>query len=151
MNFYRVNETVWFVDLPGYGYSKVPDEVRRSWGPMVEGMVRRRRGRIAVAILVVDARLGATDSDRAARDWLLGERVPLAAVATKSDKLSGNGRAAAARGLAEALGATAWGPPLLVSARTGLGVREVWSRLDRSIEDASARGGGEGEAWTSTS
>ncbi len=151
VNFYRVNEAVWFVDLPGYGYARVPGEIRRAWGPMVEGVVRRRRERIAMAILVVDARQRATALDRAARDWLLGERVPLGAVATKSDKLSGNGRAEAERALEETLGRTAWGPPVLVSARTGLGIREVWSRLDRAIEDASAGGGGEGEAWTSTS
>ena len=138
VNFYRVNESIWFVDLPGYGFAKVPNEVRRSWGPMAQGFLERQSARIAAAVLIVDARLGATDLDLVMRDWLVAARLPFLAVATKADKLSGNGRATAERGLRAALGAQAGGKdPALVSAKTGLGIREVWSYLDRAIEAAA--------------
>jgi GTP-binding protein len=149
VNFYRVNDAIWFVDLPGYGYAKVSGEVRRSWGPMIEGVLRRRRPRIAIAVLVVDARQGPTELDRAMRDWLVGERIAFLAAATKADKLSGNGRARALPGLLQAFGETAFLRPLLVSASTGLGIRGVWEGLDRAIEGAKARS--KGEAWTSES
>jgi GTP-binding protein len=151
VNFYRINEALWFVDLPGYGFAKVPEEVRRSWRPMAEGFLTRRRGRIATAILVVDARQGATDLDLTMRDWLVDAGVSFLAAATKADKLSGNGRAAAERALRESLGTSPGGaPPLLVSARTGLGIRAVWAHLDRALgEPAPTKG--KGREWTSES
>ena len=94
VNFYRVNEALWFVDLP-VRFAKVPPAVQRTWGGMIEGVLRRRRGRIASGVLLVDARavrLGAGSHHAGmAREFGLD---PVIAV-TKADKLSGNGRAAA--------------------------------------------------------
>ena len=56
VNFYRVNESWFIVDLPGYGYAKVPEAIRRTWAPMVEGFLVRSRESIALGIIVVDAR-----------------------------------------------------------------------------------------------
>ena len=151
VNFYRINEALWFVDLPGYGFAKVPEEVRRSWRPMAQGFLERRHERIATAVLIVDARQGVTDLDLMMRDWLVASGTPFVAVATKADKLSGNGRAAAGRAVREALGPSPAGvEPLLVSAKTALGIRELWSHLDRSLE-ARAATKGKGRAWTSAS
>jgi GTP-binding protein len=151
VNFYRINEAFWFVDLPGYGFAKVPEEVRRSWRPMAEGFLRRRRGGIATAILVVDARQGATELDLMMRDWLVDAGVGFLAAATKADKLSGNGRAAAGRALRETLGTSAEGAePLLVSAKTGLGIRAVWSHLDRALTQRTPAKD-KGWEWTSES
>ncbi|MBZ5639836.1 MAG: ribosome biogenesis GTP-binding protein YihA/YsxC [Acidobacteriia bacterium] len=151
VNFYRINEAFWFVDLPGYGYAAVPEEIRRSWRPMAEGFLERRGGRIELAILVVDARQGATELDLTMRDWLAGAGVSYLVAATKADKLSGNGRAAAQRGLNEALGPSpAEEGPILVSAKTGQGLRAIWSHLDRAL-DRGAPTKGKGRAWTSES
>lgn len=134
INFYRINESVHFVDLPGYGYSKAPKEVRRSWGPMIEGYLERRRDRIALAILLVDARHRPTELDRLMREWLEDREIDYLMVATKSDKLSGNAKAAARRQLREALaGGPAGAEPIMTSARTGLGIREIWKHLDRAL------------------
>ena len=132
VNFYRINEAVWFVDLPGYGFAKVPEAIRGGWGPMVEGYLERHRDDIALAVLLVDARHGATPLDRVMAQWLIEAGIPHLAVGTKADKLSGNGRAAAERGLREVLGDRA----VLASARTGLGIREIWSRLDAALQTA---------------
>ncbi len=148
VNFYRINEALWFVDLPGYGFAKVPEEIRRSWRPMAQGFLERQHERIAIAVLIVDARQGATELDLMMRDWLVARGAPFVAVATKADKLSGNERATAGRAVREALGPSPEGvAPLLVSAKTGLGIREIWSHLDRSLE-ARAATKGKGRAWT---
>jgi GTP-binding protein len=149
VNFYRVNDAFWFVDLPGYGFAKVPEDIRRSWRPMAQGFLERRTGQIAIAVLVVDARHEPTDLDLTMRDWLDAAGIPHVTAATKADKLSGNGRKAAERGLAERLPpAQDGGGPHLVSAKTGLGIREIWTHLDRALEAAPAAKG-KGRAWTS--
>lgn len=135
-NFYRVNEAFWFVDLPGYGFAAVPAAVRRTWGPIVEGLVARRRDRIAGAVLVVDARHGPTELDSVMAQWLDDQAIPAVVAATKSDTMSGNGRAAAERALAAfAPGADA----LLVSAKTGAGIAPLWRWLDEAVAAQAGR------------
>lgn len=138
VNFYRINESCNFVDLPGYGYAKVPLAVRRSWKPMVEGVMERRRRRIALAVLVVDARRPPTEMDLAMREWLESKRVPYVVAATKSDKLSAAERKQASQWLAQAFGsaAAAGAPPVLVS-ETGTGIRELWNVLDSALYGAT--------------
>lgn len=134
INFYRINDAVNFVDLPGYGYAKVPESVRRNWGPMVEGFLDRRHQRIALAILLVDARHQSTLLDHTMRDWLEDKGIRYLVVATKADKLSGNGRARAAGQLRKDFGAGGRMPePVVASARTGLGMKEVWRHLDEAL------------------
>ena len=132
LNFYRVNAAVWFVDLPGYGYAKVPEAVRRAWGPMVEGYLERHRESIATGILLVDARRGATELDRLMKTWLEDRGIGHLVVATKTDKLSGNERAGLERSLAREFPEEAEGP-VLASATTGMGIPEVWRHLDAAL------------------
>jgi GTP-binding protein len=138
VNFYRINEALWFVDLPGYGYAKVPAAVRQTWEAMIEGVLQRRRERIASGVLLVDARHVPTQLDRTMREWLREYGLDPVIAVTKVDKLSGNGREAARRAAAEALG----GEPILASAVTGQGIREIWARLDLALR---------GRTWTSES
>lgn len=141
VNFYRVNDRFWFVDLPGYGYAKVPESVRRTWRPMIEGFLGRHGERIALAVVLVDARREPTDLDRLMRDWLVDRAIPHLVVATKADKLSGNGRAATAKLLKAVFGDGV----VVASAETGAGGREIW----RAIDDALEAPGWQGKAWTS--
>jgi GTP-binding protein len=135
VHFYRVNEACWFVDLPGYGWARVPEAVRRGWRPLVEGYLERRRQRIALALLVIDARREATPLDRTMQAWLEAAQIPYLVTATKSDKLGARERTRAARGLVEGFrGAGVAGGPILVSVRTGLGLRGLWGYLDRALE-----------------
>ncbi len=135
INFYRVNEAYWFVDLPGYGWARVPEAVRRSWKPLVEGCLARRRQRIALALLVVDARHAAAETDLAMRDWLETEGLPYLVAATKVDKLGANDRARSARALLGDFGAAGVaGGPLLVSARSRDGLRDLWRHLDGALD-----------------
>ena len=123
VNFYRVNESFRFVDLPGYGYARVPESVRKAWRPMIEGALERRRDRIVLAVHVVDARHDPTRLDQVMQEWLKAKEIPNIVTATKADKLSGNGRARAVRDLEARFASGPLIPPLLVSSKTSLGIR----------------------------
>ena len=133
VNFYRVNDACYFVDLPGYGYAKVPERVRKSWGPMVESFLERRRERIALALVLVDARHAPTGLDRTMRDWLEAKSIRYLVVVTKADKLSGNQRALATRMFNKVFGGESRTAPVLVSPSSGLGIREIWRHLDQAL------------------
>lgn len=133
VNFYRVNESFRLVDLPGYGYAKVPESVRKTWGPMIEGALERRRDRIVLAIHVVDARHEPTRLDQVMQEWLKAREIPNIVVATKADKLSGNARARADRSLATRFPSSPLMPPLLVSSQTSMGIRQLWKLVDRVL------------------
>ncbi|NIM01902.1 MAG: YihA family ribosome biogenesis GTP-binding protein [Acidobacteria bacterium] len=133
VNFYRVNDSFRFVDLPGYGYAKVPEAVRQSWGPMIEGALERRRDRIVLAIHVVDARHEPTRLDQVMQEWLRAKEIPNIVTATKADKLSGNARVRVERDLAERFASGPLMPPLLVSSRTAMGIRRLWTVVERAL------------------
>jgi GTP-binding protein len=139
INFYLVNETWFLVDLPGYGYARVPAAVQRSWGPMVEGFLDREGRRVALAILVVDARREPMDSDRQMRDWLEARDIPWVVAAVKADKLSARERARAVRDLEREFGAPGGtGRPVMVSAGDAGGIRELWRHLDAALAAVGA-------------
>ena len=134
VNFYRVNRSHFFVDLPGYGYARAPKNVREQWGPMVESFLERRREAIALAIVLVDARHEPSDLDRTMLTWLVDRDIPRIVVGVKADKLSGNDRSKADRALRRAFPTAADGvAPFLVSAVTGFGIKELWRHLDAAL------------------
>lgn len=96
--FFRLDDERRLVDLPGYGYAKVPEEVRRAWARLVETYLTRRRSLRGV-VLLTDARRPFTLLDRQLVDWCAAAVVPVLALLTKSDKL---GRAQAAKALEDA-------------------------------------------------
>jgi GTP-binding protein len=135
VNFYRVNGSHHFIDLPGYGYARAPKAVRAQWGPMVESFLERRRATIALAIVLVDARHEPSELDRTMLTWLLDRDIPRIVAGVKADKLSGNDRAKAGRSLRRAFETAPEGvAPFLVSAVTGLGLKELWRHVDDALE-----------------
>lgn len=141
VNFYRVNDRFHVVDLPGYGYARVPERVRRSWREMVEGVLERRRGRIAMAVLLVDGRHGATELDRTMTDWLDSKGIAYVIALHKADRVSAAARREAETRLREILApgdgarAIVW-----VSSRSGEGFRSLWGHLDRALAGDTAAG-----------
>lgn len=87
LNFYGIDDTFCLVDLPGYGYAKVPQRVKRQWGPMIETYLARRTNLIGV-LQIVDIRHPPTTDDKAMADWLRQSGLTAVAVATKADKIS---------------------------------------------------------------
>jgi len=89
INFFVINESIYFVDLPGYGYAKVSKTVRESWGPMIEHYLKNRE-QLSLAVMIVDSRMDPTESDVMMKQWLDRCRIPNTVVLTKTDKISNN-------------------------------------------------------------
>ena len=100
LNFFSVGDGRFIVDLPGYGYAKVPQRVRRDWPEMIEGYLLDRETLVMVFVLV-DGAIGPTPLDAQMLDWLRENEIPHTVVATKSDKVKSSKRPARKRDLAE--------------------------------------------------
>ena len=87
INFFLVNRRHVFVDLPGYGFARVPDAVRRSWGPMLERYLRERRS-LRLVVLIMDIRRDPVGEDLDLLAWLHEQAIPVLPVLTKVDKMS---------------------------------------------------------------
>jgi GTP-binding protein len=138
INFFVVNERLYFVDLPGYGYAKVPDAVREQWKDLVEAYVAEP-GRPDLAVQLMDARREPGDMDRELVDWLRDRGVRQEIVLTKVDKLSGNEKSRALAGAARWLGLKDRKQPIAVSAATGDGITALWRVIDEVCENTTLR------------
>jgi len=119
INFYRVDQ-LCLVDLPGYGFAKVPAAVRSAWRPMIEGYLAGRANLVGVLHLV-DVRHEPTKDDRVMNQWLRDMDMPFALIATKADKISRGQYQKQAKMIRDVLKAE----PVLFSAQTKEGRDEV--------------------------
>jgi len=138
INFFRVNEKLSLVDLPGYGFAKAPLEVRKAWKPMVETYLQTRE-EIRLVILILDSRRGLSPDDSTVLDWLEYHEIPALIVLTKADKLSQFERARQRKGLA-AVPLLEDMPMVFFSAMTGEGREELWKWIQRTVSGDSNRG-----------
>jgi GTP-binding protein len=127
INFYRIEGKLYFVDLPGYGYARAPQELIRSWRTFIEKYLLERKV-LALSVLVLDARRGWMASDLELKRWLEHHDRRYFVVATKIDKLNRNQQQAALAAIRKE-GAE----PLLFSAVTGRGVRETWQAISKIL------------------
>jgi GTP-binding protein len=86
INFFNIDDKLCFVDLPGYGYAKVPQAIKDQWQPMIESYLAQSENLRSV-ILLVDSRHTPTKHDLVMRDWLIAYHIPMIVVATKIDKI----------------------------------------------------------------
>lgn len=129
INFFEVEGKYQFVDLPGYGYAKVDKETHRSWQSLIEKYLGTRQS-LALCLLLLDARRGWMEMDLALRDWLVDRGRPYLVVGTKWDKLkSHKERHSGLAALKEHAGDL---EPVLFSAVTGQGVREIWQTIKKT-------------------
>ncbi|MBF0137865.1 MAG: YihA family ribosome biogenesis GTP-binding protein [Magnetococcales bacterium] len=137
INFFRVQEKWWFVDLPGYGYAQVPRQRRGGWQHTIGAYLEARREVRAVVVLL-DARRGMTDLDRNMLTWLQELGIAWQPVVTKMDKLSGNKQRQAMTALATELtriGGFSLGSVVACSALTGTGIDTLRERLAGLLND----------------
>jgi GTP-binding protein len=130
INFFLINDRLYFVDLPGYGYAKVAKTVRSTWGPMIEGYLRDRP-QLRLTLMLVDSRIPPTESDILMKQWLDHNRVPNTVVLTKTDKISRNQLQQALRTSAQTLNTKEILP---FSAVTSLGKDELLNRIRTAID-----------------
>jgi GTP-binding protein len=127
LNFFEINELWRFVDLPGYGYAKVPAEVQKRWRPMVESYLTTRVN-LRGMVWLLDIRREVSKEDLTLWDWLQAKQVTVIIVITKADKLSKNKRNKQAASIAKSLGRNAQ-ELIQFSATSGEGKDEIWQAL----------------------
>ena len=126
INFYQVGVKYQFADLPGYGYARGPKGHLDEWKKLIEAYLLTRK-QLQLCFLLVDARRGWMDKDLELREWLEFQGRPYQVVATKVDKLkSQSERHHALTALKKGLPNQ---EPVLFSAITGQGVREIWQTI----------------------
>ena len=132
INFYLINGSFCLVDLPGYGYAKVPKQVRKKWSPLIEEYCRTRENLCGV-VVILDARVGPTPLDLSLISWLTDLSLPTLFTITKCDKLSKNKISQSLHQTAKALSID---PEQIVpfSSQTGEGKKRLWQEIVRLID-----------------
>lgn len=129
IQFYQVDQRWHFVDLPGYGYAKVPKTHTQGWKKLIDSYLTNR-GSLRLCLLLLDARRGWMEMDLELKRWLEHAGRPYLVVATKFDKLkTQKERAHLMAALRESDPAS---EPLTFSAITGQGVREIWQTISKT-------------------
>ncbi|HOK07737.1 MAG TPA: ribosome biogenesis GTP-binding protein YihA/YsxC [Syntrophales bacterium] len=122
--FFSVDDRWLLVDLPGYGYAKVPEAVRRQWRPLVEAYLAGRET-LRLLLLLIDIRRDVGEEERDLVSWLSHRGIPWLPVLTKADKLSRSRALTRRRELMGQLPGGGAGEPVLFSARTGEGKKKL--------------------------
>jgi len=131
LNFFLINRKFRFVDLPGFGYARVPKAIKSTWGEMVSSYLAKR-SQLVLSIHIVDSRHEPTKLDLQLHEWLEHSAKPRLIVATKSDKLSKNELKSS---LGRAGRVITEDRVVAYSAKDGTGRDEVWRTIERALAD----------------
>ncbi|MCP5321172.1 MAG: YihA family ribosome biogenesis GTP-binding protein [Pseudomonadales bacterium] len=129
INFFALDEQRRLVDLPGYGFARIPEELRRAWGRLVEGYLRERQS-LAGIVLLMDVRHPLKEQDRQLIRWAAALAIPLHVLLTKSDKLARGAAKSALLAVSRELATVPATTVQLFSALDGSGIDEARARLD---------------------
>lgn len=138
VNYFRIDDRFYFVDLPGYGYARAGKGERQAWAGLTDSYLRRPRGPGTI-ILLIDAKVGATDLDVQALDYLMHLEIPTLVVATKIDRVKRSRRARQLKEIRERLALPEDALLVPVSARTGEGMSELWREIRHRLDAESGR------------
>lgn len=131
INFYRINEQLYFVDLPGYGYAKVSQEIREKWGRMIERYLEKSK-MLKLIFLLIDIRHEPSANDKLMYDWIVHQGYQPVIIATKLDKISRNALDKQLRLIRTTLGAPKETGILPFSAETKQGREEIWALMEET-------------------
>lgn len=132
LNFFLINKRFRFVDLPGYGFARVPKNVRATWGEMATNYLAKRLS-LVLSIQIVDTRHEPTTLDLQLNEWLIANAKPRVVVATKSDKLSQNELRKSMERVRRMMDAER---VIAYSSTTGRGRDEVWRIIEEKVKDS---------------
>lgn len=132
INFYNVNGAFYLVDLPGYGYTRANEEVRASWGRMVERYLRSSR-QLKAVFLLVDIRHDPSANDRKMYEWILHNGYEPIIIATKLDKVNRSQVSKQVNAIRQGLQVKKGTIILPFSAQTKQGREELYELLDRLL------------------
>ncbi|WP_068615719.1 ribosome biogenesis GTP-binding protein YihA/YsxC [Paenibacillus tuaregi] len=132
LNYYRINDVLYFVDFPGYGYAKVSKVQRQVWGRMIEEFLTNREP-LKLVLLVIDLRHPPSKDDELMYDWLKHYDIPVGVVATKADKIPKSRWQKHIKIIKDALVMRAGDELIMFSSEAGIGKDELWSLISRHI------------------
>jgi GTP-binding protein len=130
LNFFKIDDRFYLVDLPGYGYAKVSKVLREQWGQLIEDYLIKGENLIGM-VLLLDSRRDPSAQDMELVAWLSERRLPVLVAVTKADKLSRDGQLRKVRQTEEELGASA----LAFSAVNGTGKNELMASVRQLVND----------------
>ena len=133
INFYNVEEKLYFVDLPGYGYAKVSQELKEKWGKMVERYLKRSK-QLCQIFLLIDIRHAPSENDKTMYEWIVYQGFQPVIIATKLDKLKRSQVAKQVQLLRTGLGLPKEAVLIPFSAETKQGKEEIWEVIDHCIQ-----------------
>lgn len=135
INFYNINEALYYVDLPGYGYAKISQKEKEKWGRMVENYLKKS-AKLRGVFLLVDIRHEPSANDRQMYEWVVGNGYRPVIIATKLDKIKRSQVAKQVKLVRTGLGI---GPKVTVipfSAETKQGREEIWALIEELAGEA---------------
>lgn len=133
INFYHVNDAIYFVDLPGYGYARANEEVKAKWGRMVENYLHRSR-QLKCVFLLIDIRHDPSENDRIMYDWICKAGFMPVIIATKLDKIKRSQQQKQIKQIEAGLRVKAGTVVVPFSAETKQGREEIYEILDGILE-----------------
>ncbi len=134
INFYNINKELYFVDLPGYGYAKVSQEIRAKWGKMIEKYLHTS-DKLKVVFLLIDIRHAPGENDVTMYDWIIANGYKPVIIATKLDKLKRSQVAKNLKIIKEKLNVEKDTVIIPFSAVSKQGREEIWDFIQKSIAD----------------
>lgn len=133
INYYNINNSLYFVDLPGYGYARANEKVKAQWGRMVENYLHRSK-MLRQVFLLVDIRHAPSENDRMMYDWILKNGYSPIIIATKLDKIKKSQIEAQMELIASTLRTEEGTVMLPFSSQTKQGRDEIYEILDKIME-----------------
>ena len=136
INYYNVNDAIYFVDLPGYGYAKANESVKAQWGKMIEDYLHKSK-QLKTVFLLIDIRHEPSANDRIMYEWILEKGFRPVIIATKLDKINRSQIQKQLKLIRTALGADKETIMIPFSATTKQGREEIYELLDSIIAESS--------------
>lgn len=133
LNFYKINDAFYFVDVPGYGFARVSKSEREAWGRMIEAYLGQREP-LKMVLLIVDLRHAPSKDDQLMYEWLKHYDIPTMIVATKADKIPKGKHQKHVKIVKETLQVDKNDTVVLFSSETGLGKEEAWKQLSAYLQ-----------------
>lgn len=134
INFYNINKELYFVDLPGYGYAKVSQEIRNKWGKMIEKYLHTSI-KLKTVFLLIDIRHEPGENDVTMYDWIVANGYEPVIIATKLDKIKRSQVAKNIKAIKEKLKVKPGTSIIPFSAVSKQGREEIWSLIQTTITD----------------
>lgn len=133
INFYNINDALYFVDLPGYGYATVSQDIKKKWGKMIENYLLQSK-QLRIIFLLVDIRHEPSQNDVDMYDWILHYGFNPIIVATKSDKISRGAVQKHVSIIRKKLNCVDGTPIIPFSSLKKSGIEEVWEYIEDMLE-----------------